>query len=277
MDLLQAIVLGAVQGLTEFLPISSSAHLIIVPALLGWPQPGLEFDMALHLGTLVAVFSYFWRDLLAMALALPRSLVAGRPMGDPQSRLALLIIIGCIPAGLAGVLFEDRIKAQFYSDAGLDIGLLVIAATLIVLGLLLWLADRLAAHLRELKDLRWRDAIVIGLAQALALIPGVSRSGSTITAGLFVGLSRPAAARFSFLLGTPLILAAGLKQVLDLAQAGLGALSLSALLAGFLTSAVVGYLCIAFLLRYLATRTTTVFAVYRLALGLGVLIFALSR
>ncbi len=277
MDLLQAIVLGIVQGLTEFLPISSSAHLIIVPLLLGWPQPGLAFDMALHLGTLVAVFAYFWRDLAAMALALPRSLRAGRPLADPHARLAVWLIAGSIPAGLAGLLFENAIEQRFYTDAGLEGGLVVIALAMILLALLLWLAERAAASTRDLKDIRLRDALVIGLAQALALVPGVSRSGSTLTAGLMCGLTRPAAARFSFLLGTPLILLAGLKQLVDLARAGLSAGDYLPFAVGFLSSAVVGYLCIALLLRYLQVRTTAVFIGYRLLLGAGLLVMSLAR
>ena len=277
MDLLQAVVLGIVQGLTEFLPISSSAHLIIVPLLLGWPQPGLAFDMALHLGTLVAVFSYFWRDLAAMALALPRGLRAGRPLADPHARLAVWLIAGSIPAGLAGLLFESTIEQRFYTDAGLERGLVVIALAMILLALLLWLAERAAASARDLKDIRLRDALVVGLAQAVALVPGVSRSGSTLTAGLMCGLTRPAAARFSFLLGTPLILLAGLKQLVDVARSGLSAGDYLPFAAGFMSSAVVGYLCIAFLLRYLQVRTTAVFIVYRLLLGAGLLVMSLAR
>ena len=277
MDLLQAVVLGIVQGLTEFLPISSSAHLIIVPLLLGWPQPGLAFDMALHLGTLVAVFSYFWRDLTAMALALPRGLRAGRPLADPHARLAIWLIAGSIPAGLAGLLLENAVEQHFYTDAGLERGLVVIAVAMILLALLLWLAERAAANARDLKDIRLRDALVIGLAQAVALVPGVSRSGSTLTAGLMCGLTRPAAARFSFLLGTPLILLAGLKELVDVARSGLSAGDYLPFAAGFMSSAVVGYLCIAFLLRYLQVRTTAIFVVYRLLLGAGLLVMSLAR
>ena len=272
MDLLQALVLGIVQGLTEFLPISSSAHLIIVPLLLGWPQPGLAFTMALHLGTLVAVLAYFRQDFLDMALALPRGLLAGRPLGDLQSRLALFLLIGCIPAGLAGLLFERAIGDRFYTDAGLRQGLVVIAFAMIALALLLLLAERMASRAREIKDINLVDVVAIGIAQALALVPGVSRSGSTITAGLFVGLTRPAAARFSFLLGTPIILAAGLKQVIDAARVGMALSEVLPFVVGFLSSALVGYLCITYLLRYLQVRTTVVFIVYRLALGVILLI-----
>jgi undecaprenyl-diphosphatase len=277
MDIIQALILGIVQGLTEFLPISSSAHLIIVPLLLGWPQPGLAFDMALHLGTLVAVLSYFRRDLLAMAVALPRGLMTGRPLADLQSRLALFILLGSLPAGVAGLVFQRAIEATFYTDEGLSQSLIVIAFTMIGLALLLALAERLASHRRDLKDLRPIDALVIGIAQAVALVPGVSRSGSTITAGLFAGLTRAAAARYSFLLGTPIILLAALKQIYDVVRAGFPTGEIVPFAAGFITSSIVGYLCIKYLLRYLQVRTMTVFVVYRLFLGLGLLVFILVR
>lgn len=277
MDLLQAVVLGIVQGLTEFLPISSSAHLIVVPLLLGWPQPGLAFDMALHLGTLVAVFSYFWRDLVQMAIALPRGLRSGRPLAEPSSRLAILLILGCLPAGLAGLLFERAITERFYTDQGLQGGLIVIACTMVGLAVLLWLAEWRAANRRELEDVRLGDALLIGLAQAAALVPGVSRSGSTLTAGLSLGLSRPAAARFSFLLGLPIIFLAGLKQMFDLARSGTAPGELLPFAAGFLSSAIVGYLCIKVLLRYLQVRSTAVFIVYRILFGLSLLFLALGR
>lgn len=277
MDLLQAVVLGIVQGLTEFLPISSSAHLIVVPLLLGWPQPGLAFDMALHLGTLVAVFSYFWHDLIQMAIALPRGLRNGRPLADPNSRLAIFLVLGSLPAGLAGLLFERAITERFYTDQGLQGSLIVIAYTMIGLAALLWLAERRAASRRELKDVRFADALLIGLAQAAALVPGVSRSGSTITAGLSLGLSRPAAARFSFLLGLPIIFLAGLKQMFDLVRSGTVPGELLPFVVGFISSAIVGYLCIKALLRYLQVRSTTIFVVYRIFFGLFLLALAVGR
>lgn len=277
MDLLQAVVLGIVQGLTEFLPISSSAHLIVVPLLLGWPQPGLAFDMALHLGTLVAVFSYFWHDLIQMAIALPRGLRNGRPLADPSSRLAIFLVLGSLPAGLAGLLFERAITERFYTDQGLQGSLIVIAYTMIGLAALLWLAERRAASRRELKDVRFADALLIGLAQAAALVPGVSRSGSTITAGLSLGLSRPAAARFSFLLGLPIIFLAGLKQMFDLVRSGTVPGELLPFVVGFISSAIVGYLCIKALLRYLQVRSTTIFVVYRIFFGLFLLALAVGR
>jgi undecaprenyl-diphosphatase len=276
-ELLQALILGVVQGLTEFLPISSSAHLILVRQVVGGPEPPLAFDLALHLGTLVAVLSYFWRDLLGMALALPCGLLAGRPLADPRSRLALYIIVGCLPVGLVGLLFGDVIEATFHTTAGARASLVIIAVAMIALALLLWLAERLAAHHREIKDLTPRDTIIIGLAQALALVPGVSRSGSTITAGLFVGLARPAAARYSFLLGAPVTLLAGLVEIGRVVRAGFPPDQLLPFLVGTVSSAVVGYFCIKYLLRYLQSRTTAIFIVYRLVLGVVVLIVALAR
>jgi undecaprenyl-diphosphatase len=276
-EIIQALLLGIVQGLTEFLPISSSAHLIVVRLLIGGPEPALAFDLALHLGTLVAVLGFFWRDLFGMALALPRALLAGRLLDDPQARLALLIVAGSVPAGVVGLIFGDLIEAVFHQEAGLRQSLVIIALMLILLAGLLWVVERQAERRRDIKDLSWGDTVLIGVAQALALVPGVSRSGSTITAGLFVGLTRPAAARYSFLLGTPIILLAGLKEGVTVVQAGLLAATGLPFAVGFLASAVVGYFCIKYLLRFLQFRTMTVFVVYRLILGVGLLLVSLMR
>jgi undecaprenyl-diphosphatase len=276
-EIIQALLLGIVQGLTEFLPISSSAHLIVVRLLIGGPEPALAFDLALHLGTLVAVLTFFWRDLFGMALALPRALLAGRLLHDPEARLALLILAGSVPAGLVGLIFGDLIEAVFHQEAGLRQSLVIIALMLMVLAVLLWVVERQAEHRRDIKDLTWADTVLIGAAQALALVPGVSRSGSTITAGLWLGLTRPAAARYSFLLGTPIILLAGLKEGVAVVQAGLLAATGLPFVVGFLASAVVGYLCIKFLIQYLQFRTMTVFVVYRLIVGGGLLLFSLTR
>lgn len=277
MSILQAIVLGIVQGLTEFLPVSSSAHLIFIPMLLNWPQPGLAFDMALHLGTLVAVVTYFRRDLFNMALALPRGLLSGRPLADPHSRLAILVLIGCLPAAVAGLLLEKSIEHHFYSDDGVRQSLVVIALAMIGLALLLALVERYAKRDRTLEKANWRDAVVIGLAQTLALIPGVSRSGSTITAGLGVGLDRPAAARYSFLMGTPLILAAALKQIYNVWRDGATLGDGLVFGVGFAISAVVGYGCIRFLLRYLQTHSNAVFIGYRIVIGVLLLTYSFAR
>lgn len=279
MDLFQALVLGVVQGLTEFMPVSSSAHLIIVPWVLGWHDPGLAFGVALHLGTLLAVLTYFWRDWLDIIKGFFASLAA-RNLGQTlHRRLAWLIIVGCIPGAVAGALGDQFIESLFHSpnEAHRASAMLAIAALLAMLGALLWLAERLARHRRTLSQIRFGDAIVIGLAQALALLPGVSRSGSTITAGLALGLRREAAARFSFLLATPIIAGAGLKEAYDVLQAGFPAAERLPFLVGFLAAAVVGYLCIAFLLRYLQRNSVNVFVYYRWLLALGIVLLVLLR
>ena len=276
--LVQAIVLGAVQGLTEFLPISSSAHLVLVPWLFGWSDPGLTFDVALHLGTLAAVLAYFWRDIVRIALALARGLAIRKPLAEPDARLGLLIAAGSIPGAVAGYLGDKPIEAYFHrAEAGRS-ALAVIAVVLILMGLLLGLAELVARHRRGLEELRLRDALVIGTAQMLALIPGVSRSGSTLTAGLFLELRRETAARFSFLLALPITFGAALKQALDLWQGGgIGAGDRAAFAVGVLVAGVVGFACIAFLLRYLQRASTLVFTIYRVALGLLVLVLLLVR
>ncbi len=288
MSLIQAIVLGLVQGLTEFLPISSSAHLVIVPWLLGWETPGLAFDAALHLGTLAAVLVYFRADLLGMARALPRAVAdpigvlrgpgpgpgpgPGRP-DDPDARLALLIAVGTIPGGVAGLLVESTVEGIYHGDGGTADGAIVaIAVALMALALLLFAAERAARHVRGLASVRLPDAVVVGLAQALALVPGVSRSGATLTAGLFRGLRRADAARFSFLLGVPVIAAAGLKGLLDSLQAGFAPGALPIFVLGIAVSGLSGFAAIAGLLRYLQRASTMVFVVYRIALGLLLLL-----
>ena len=279
MDLLQALVLGVVQGLTEFMPVSSSAHLIIVPWVLGWRDPGLAFDVALHLGTLLAVLTYFWRDWIDIIKGFFASLAA-RSLGRTlHRRLAWLIIVGCIPGAVVGALGDKLIEGLFHSpnEAHRASAMLAIAALLAMLGALLWLAERFARHRRTLAQISFGDAIVIGLAQALALLPGVSRSGSTITAGLALGLRREAAARFSFLLATPIIAGAGLKKAYDVLQAGFPAAERLPFLVGFLAAAVVGYLCIAFLLRYLQRHSVNVFVYYRWLVAVVIVLLVLAR
>jgi undecaprenyl-diphosphatase len=280
LDLFQALVLGIVQGLTEFLPISSSAHLIIVPWLFGWNDPAinsLQFDVALHMGTLLAVLAYFAGDWRRLIVAFVQSLV-GRSIGaDPDRRLAWFLLIGSIPAGIVGVLGESKIDELFHEPANLRVGLLIIAVMMIIMGGLLLLAERMGRHMLGLRDLRLGTAITIGLAQALALVPGVSRSGSTITAGLFMGLTREAAARFSFLLATPVVLGAGLKKVYDLTKTpgGIPAADQMGFLVGFLAAAISGFACIYFLLRYLQRNSTAPFIWYRFFLGIALLVLVL--
>lgn len=254
MSFWQAVVLGLVQGLTEFLPISSTAHLRIIPALLGWEDPGAAFSAVIQIGTLVAVMAYFWRDILAIT--------RGLLLGGPQRRLGGMIAVGTIPVVVAGLLFKHQIETSLRS-------LYVISGSLIGLALVLGLAERLARHRRELADLGWGDAIVVGLAQATALIPGASRSGVTITGGLFLGMTRPTAARFSFLLSLPAIFAAGVYELIQQRAALLGShASVLNLIVATLVAGVAGYAAIAFLLNYLKTHTTALFIVYRLVVGL---------
>ena len=266
MTVFEASVLGLVQGLTEFLPISSIAHLRVIPALLGWLDPGAAFSAVIQLGTLVAVLIYFAGDLWDLVRAAVRGVRAGRPWGSHEARLAWFILLGTLPIGLCGVAFKRSIVGEWRS-------LYVVATSLILLGLLLWLAERTAAFHRSIGSIGWWDSQLIGLAQALALIPGASRSGTTLAAAMFLGLTRESSARFSFLLGVPAIGAAGVFELRELLQHGLSGADLSSLLVGIVTSAISGYLAIDFLLRYLRTRTTFVFVWYRV--GLGLLLFVL--
>jgi undecaprenyl-diphosphatase len=279
MLLLQAIILGIVQGLAEFIPISSSAHLIIVPWLFGWNDKfigSLDFDVALHLGTLVAVLIYFAADWVRYLRAWFNS-ITRQPLPaeagpaeeeETNRRLAWFLILGCIPGGIIGVLLESKIDSQFHEAANLKTGLLIIAGVMVLLGLILLLAERFALHQRSLDQLTWKDTLIIGFAQALAVIPGVSRSGSTITAGLVLGLTRDTAARFSFLLGTPIIVGAGAKKVLEIVQTGLTGDQIGLVIAGFVSAAVVGYWCIRLLLAYLRKGKTYVFVGYRWAMAI---------
>ena len=261
MTLFQAIVLGAVQGVTEFLPISSTAHLVLTPWFFGWPDPGLSFDIALHIGTLVALLLFFraeWLQLAQGGLALLRG-----NRRAPNAQLALYLIIATIPALIVGALFAE------FADSTLRHPL-IIATTLIVLALVLVVAERTGRRKTELKDMSTADAITVGCAQALALIPGVSRSGVTITAGLFRGMTREAAARFSFFLSTPVIGAAVSKAIVDGFREGFPAVDPTSMAAGIVASGIVGYLSIAFLLRYLATHSMYIFVYYRIVLGVVV-------
>ncbi len=265
MDWLQIVVLALVQGITEFLPVSSSAHLILVPVLTGWPDQGLAFDVAVHLGTLAAVVWYFRHTLARITCDWLASLRQRREVGE--SGLAWAVIVGTVPAVVFGGLFKDLIEAHLR-------GPLVIAATTIVFGLLLGWADVHGRRARSEYSLTLRDVILIGLAQALALVPGTSRSGITITAGLLLGLTRDAAARFSFLLSIPIILAAGTLKARDLI-ASPAAVDWAALAAGTVLSGVSAYLCIHYFLKLLDRLGMMPFVAYRLVLGALLLILFL--
>ncbi len=286
MLIFQAIVLGVVQGLAEFIPISSSAHLIIVPWLFGWNDPvldSLSFDVALHLGTLVALLWFFAADWVRLIRAGVASIVERKIGGDVDRRLAWLIVIGTIPGGIAGVLGEKAITELFHK-ANVPIApmaMIVMAIIIALLGAALFVAERIARHVRGMNDLSLKDSILIGLAQAFAIFPGVSRSGSTITAGLALGLQRETAARFSFLLSAPIIAGAGAKSLLEI-YSGIktGAITQNELVlfpAGFIAAAISGYFCIKFLLRFLQKNSTDIFVYYRWALAILVVAVAVLR
>ncbi|MFL5577065.1 MAG: undecaprenyl-diphosphate phosphatase [Gemmatimonadaceae bacterium] len=266
MTVFQAIVLGALQGFSEFLPISSSAHLTLAPWLFGWPDPGLAFDVALHVGTLLAVLWFFRAEWVRLAAAGVRVL-RQRAARTAEERRAVYLVIATIPGGIGGLLLNDLAESAFRSPA-------LIAATLVGMGVLLWLVDRLTPQSRRLDDMRWTDALVVGLAQVCALVPGVSRSGSTITAGRALRLDRESAAVFSFLMSMPITAAAALHEVPKAIHAG--GLGLP-LVAGVFAAAASGWLAIAVLLRYVARNDYAVFAVYRVALAAVVVAAVLAR
>lgn len=257
MELIQIILLALVQGLTEFLPISSSAHLILFPALSGWADQGLAFDVAVHVGTLSAVVWYFRCEIVVMLRDWVASLRQRRRVGD--SNLAWAVGFGTIPVGLAGLLFKDVIETSLRSP-------LVIAWATVIFGLLLWWADAQGKRERSEHSIGWRDVVVIGVAQAIALIPGTSRSGITMTAGLMMGLTRAGAARFSFLLSIPVIVLAGGLNTLELAQSSMP-VDWAALGLGVLFSALSAYLCIHLFLKALERIGMLPFVIYRLLLG----------
>jgi undecaprenyl-diphosphatase len=272
-NLFQALLLGILQGATEFLPVSSSGHLVLVPWLLGWPASSLTFDAVVHWGTAVAVIAYFWRDWVALVGAAIKS--ANRQISksaNPTSEAGRvwLILLGTVPAALIGYLLEDFFEEMFARPVAAAGFLLITAA-------LLAASERLGRRQRDLDTLNWLDALLIGLAQASAIFPGISRSGSTIAAGLTRGLRRESAARFSFLLATPIILGAGLFKVADLAQAGSLAAQAPVLVAGFASAGVVGFGCIHFLMRYLQRRPLYSFAIYCAAGGIVCLLVAIAR
>jgi undecaprenyl-diphosphatase len=274
--LIQAAILGVVQGMTEFLPISSTAHLIIVPQLLGWDDEFITsaaFDVMLHMGTLAALLIYFWRDLWRLLKAWLASMRDRAIGADPDRRLAWLLFVSVVPGALLGALGEGFFDTFFRQSSSL----IYIAVLLVVGGLLLGLAELVGRRNRDMAELHWRDALVIGVAQALALFPGISRSGITIGAGLFVGLRREAAARFSFLMATPIILGAGLWKSRELLGGGLAANDVLPLIVGLVAAAVSGLVAIAFLLSYLRRRSTLIFIVYRFVLAAVIVLYVLTR
>jgi undecaprenyl-diphosphatase len=274
----QAILIGVLQGLTEFIPVSSSAHLELAPWLFGWEEGGLvgslAFDVFLHLGTLVALLGYFWKDWVRLIRAFVASLRERRIGSDPDRRLAWLLALATVPAALIGFVGEDLIDEVLHG--GSDAVRLAIAGFLVVGGVALLAADRLGARRRELTDVGPRTALVVGFSQALALLPGISRSGATITAGLALGLTRESAARFSFLLATPITVGAGLygsRHLLDEAHTATEWLAIGG---GFAAAAIAGVLAIGFLLAWLRERSVAVFTVYRIAFAVLVVALVLA-
>ncbi len=264
MSLFESIVLGIVQGLSEFLPISSTAHLRVLPALVGWEDPGAPFTAVTQIGTLVAVLIYYRREILDLSRGFTRSIVHRSPFESQESRMAWWILFGTIPIVLAGLVLKTAIETNFRS-------LWVIAGSLIVLALLLWLAEKVSRFDRGMRELRLRDVMLIGLAQAVALVPGASRSGSTMTMGMFLNLSREAAASFSFLLSIPAVALSGLYQLYKLRADLAGSFGLGLLIAT-VVAGLVGYASIALLLSFLRRHGTGVFIGYRIVLGIALIV-----
>ena len=257
-EFLKAVVLGVIQGLTEFLPISSSAHLRIFPELFGWGDPGAAFTAVIQIGTELAVLLYFRRDIWRIASCWVRSLVRAELRGHIDARMGWYIIVGSVPIGILGVTLKDTIESEFRN-------LWLIATTLVVMGVVLGIADRVGHTDRTLKQLTMRDAVLMGCAQALALVPGVSRSGATLSMGRFLGYDREAATRYAFLLAIPAVVAAGLYELKEIPN-GHNDFGWGPTLVATAVSFVVGYAAIAWLLRYVTTRSYTPFVVYRVLL-----------
>jgi undecaprenyl-diphosphatase len=260
-DLLKAVVLGLIQGLTEFLPISSSAHLRIYPELFGWGDPGAAFTAVIQIGTEVAVLVYFRKDIWRIGSTWVRSLAKPELRGHLDARMGWFIIIGSMPIVVLGVLLKDVIERDFRN-------LWLIATTLVVMGIVLGIADRVSRDNLTIKNISLRDAVLMGLAQALALVPGVSRSGATISMGRFLGYEREAATRYAFLLAIPAVVGAGLFELKEIPH-GDNSYGWGPTVTATVVSFVVGYAAIAWLLRYVSTRSYTPFVLYRVALGLA--------
>ncbi|MHC1784332.1 MAG: undecaprenyl-diphosphatase UppP [Anaerolineaceae bacterium] len=269
MSIFQAFVLGIIQGLTEFLPISSSAHLVIAPFLLQWElseELVFSFDVLVQLGTLLAVIVFFWKDLIDILTGFFQGLFSGKPFSDSRAKMGWLLILATIPAGIFGLLVKDAVESAFHDVKATAICLIITAVILI-------LAEKLGRKTRNLDSLTWVDALWIGVAQAISIFPGISRSGSSISGGLFRGLDRPAAARFSFLMSIPIMLAAGGLSVLDLFDLPNLSAYLPVIAVGFVSAAVVGYIAIRWFISYISNHSLILFAWYCLVLG-GVTLIA---
>jgi undecaprenyl-diphosphatase len=273
MSIIEAIILGIIQGLTEFLPISSSAHLVITPFLFGWQIPVEEafiFGVLVQLGTLVAVIAYFWKDLLTIALAFFEGIARRQPFANQQSALGWYLILATLPAGVLGLLFKDTLE-NLFSDAR------AAAFFLFLTAFLLLFSEYIGKRSRKLDEFNWVDSLWMGMGQALAIFPGVSRSGATIASGMARQLDRPSAARFSFLMSVPIMLAAGGLATLDLFEVPNLGQFLPVIFAGFFTSAIVGYLSIRWLLAYLVRHSLVAFAIYCLVLAAVTILLSYIR
>jgi undecaprenyl-diphosphatase len=261
MGLFQALILGIVQGVTEFLPVSSSGHLVLLPAALGWASPPLVFDTTVHLATLLALVAVFWRDFIELTVAWWQGLRRGRPLGTPEARLAWWVILGTIPGALAGLLLERTFEELFASPHAAGIFLLVTAVILV-------LAEVFGRRRRELATMGWLDSVIIGIGQAAAIAPGLSRSGTTISCAMYRGFNRPAATRFSFILSAPIIAGAGISQLIKLIGPGTLPVGAPELIVGFLAAAGCGYAAIRLFLNYVRRRPLYPFAVYCVIIGI---------
>jgi undecaprenyl-diphosphatase len=263
MEIIKAIVYGLIQGLTEFIPISSTAHIRVIPALLGWKDPGAAYTAVIQIGTLIATLIYFRSDISHMIKSVINS-VRQKNFNDYYTRLSIMLIVGTIPISVFGLLLKRFIESEAR-------GLYIVALSLIILAVILYIAEKVSKKQKEITDISYKDGFIIGLAQTLALIPGSSRSGVTITAGLLCGLKRDVTARFSFLLSIPAVLLSGLFELYSEREALLKANAFSLLIAT-IVSAIVGYIAIAFLISYLKKKSNLVFVIYRIIIGIIILI-----
>lgn len=270
MDLFQAFILGLVQGATEYIPVSSSAHLVLVPWFLGWPDASFEFEVLVQWGTLVGVFVFFWEDIWAITQAVVQGLLRRNPLQTFEAKLGWLVVVATIPAVVLGLLFKDFFESFFNSP-------MLAGAFLILTAILLVVAERFGGRSRELEAFTWLDALIVGLWQAAAILPGISRSGSTIGGAVLRDFSRPAAARFSFLMSIPALLGAGVVALLDLLETGGLAEQLPSITVGFIAAAVSGYICIRWLLHYLQRHSLYAFATYCVIISILSLVVGFIR
>jgi undecaprenyl-diphosphatase len=270
MDLFQAFVLGIVQGVTEYIPVSSSAHLVLAPWLLGWPDSPFAFEVLVQMGTLVGIFIFFWADIWLITRAVIQGLIQRQPLATFEAKLGWLVALATLPAVVLGILLKDWFEASYANP-------IQVAAQLMLTAVLLIVAERFGSKLRTLESLTWLDTLIIGFWQAAAILPGISRSGATISGAVLRQITRPAAARFSFLMSIPVMLGAGLVALEDLRQAGTLAAELPAILVGFVAAAISGYICIRWLLHYLQRHSLYGFAIYCVAFSLFCIIIGLIR